>query len=264
MLLFGVEAKLLSQITGTLLYLFPDLGASLLSLPRSVSVAQLQGLILCLLQGVCGRLDTQTSLSLFVFAVGLCLVLLQGRLLPLLEETVYKLLLGIDLDGQCVLLALELLQFLVHGVVTPHQLDGEGSIWQLTVGLGVSAGPVLLVGLYLVHDEHYPQAIAPPQRLHPYQASRLAHPQLMLLFLDLLPVLHLFEPGLDTVPVHLKGQPVQGGCCLKNSAIHGCFCGSRQLSLGIESRIRLVCRWATFLTEVVERRLRAQIAIWGV
>ena len=171
MLLVGIEAKLLGQVTGTLLYLFPDLGASLFSLPRSLCVAHLQGLILGFLQGVCCRLDTQTSLSLFVFAVGLCLVLLQGRLLPLLEETVYQLLLGIDLKGQCVLLALELLQFLVHGVVTPHQLDGEGSIWQLTVGLGVSAGPVLLVGLYLVHDGHYSQATPPPLRLHPYQAS---------------------------------------------------------------------------------------------
>ena len=128
MLLVGIEAELLSQVTGTLLYLFPDLGASLFSLPRSVSVTHLQGLILCLLQGVCGRLDTQTSLSLFVFAVGLCLVLLQGRLLPLLKEIVYKLFLGIDLKGQCVLLALELLQFLFHGVFTPHQLDGGGSI----------------------------------------------------------------------------------------------------------------------------------------
>ena len=171
MLLVGVEAKLLSQVTGTLLYLFPDLGASLFPLPRSMCVAHLQGLILGFLEGVCGRLDTQTSLSLFVFAVGLCLVLLQGRLLPLLEETVYQLLLGIDLEGQCVLLALELLQFLFHGVVTPHQLDGEGSIWQLTVGLGISTGPVLLVGLYLFHDEHCSQAISPPLRLHPYQAS---------------------------------------------------------------------------------------------
>jgi hypothetical protein len=123
------------------------------------------------LEGVCGRLDTQTSLSLFVFAVGLCLVLLQGRLFPLLEEIVYILLLCIDLKGQCILLALELFQFLFHGVITPHQLDGEGSIWQLTVGLGVSACPVLLVGLYLVHDGHYPQAIPPLLRLHPYQAS---------------------------------------------------------------------------------------------
>ena len=73
----------------------------------------------------------------------------------------------------------------------------------------------------------------------------------MLLFLDLLTALHLFEPGLDTFPVRLKGQTVQGGCCLKNSAIRGRFGGSRQLSLGIESRIRLVCCWATFLTEVV-------------
>ena len=91
--------------------------------------------------------------------------------LPLLEEIVYKLLLGIDLKGQCFLLALELFQFLVHGVVTPHQLDGGGSIWQLTIGLGISTGPVLLVGLYLVHYEHYSQAVPPSLRLNPYQAS---------------------------------------------------------------------------------------------
>jgi hypothetical protein len=110
MLLVGIETELLSQVTGTLLYLFPDLGASLLSLPRSVCVAQLQGLVLGLLQGVCDGLNT---LSLCIFAVGLCLILLQGRLLPFLGEIVYKLLLGINLEGQCVQLALEVLQFLV-------------------------------------------------------------------------------------------------------------------------------------------------------
>ena len=98
MLLIGVETELLSQVTGALLHLFPDLGASLLPLSRSLCIAHLQGLVLGLVKGVCGRLNTQTSLSLCIFAVGLCLVLLQGRLLLLLEETVYKLLLGIDLE----------------------------------------------------------------------------------------------------------------------------------------------------------------------
>ena len=103
-----VLTEFLKQIASLLLHLVTDLRACLLPALRASRNSHLQGFLVDFLKGVCCRLPKQASLLSLLFVVSSSqLLFFYGCLFPLLEKLVDGLLLGIDLKGHGIPLALK-------------------------------------------------------------------------------------------------------------------------------------------------------------